>query len=83
MSKALGRAYAQVGRYQDALPHLEAATKDDEDGDAHYQLARTLQALGRTADAEKALAEFQRRRQRNAPRETGAADKPLTLTPPK
>jgi predicted Zn-dependent protease len=79
---SLGRAYVQAGRYEAALPHLIAAAREDEDGDTHYQLARAYQAVGRTADAQKAMAEYQRLRQRTAP-SGGAADKALTLTPPK
>ena len=78
----LGRAYVQAGRYQDAVPHLTAAASADEDGETHYQLARAFQALGRAADAQKAMAEYQKRRERRAP--LAAAPAPtLTLTPPK
>jgi predicted Zn-dependent protease len=80
---SLGRAYVQAGRYDDALPHLTLAAKEDEDGDAHYQLARAFQALGRSVDAERAMAEYQKRRQRVASLGSGPADKPLALTPPK
>ncbi len=79
---SLGRAYLQTGRYQEALPHLNAAAREDEDGDVHYQLARAYQALERPIDAQRAMAEYQRRRERAAPTLSGdGADKPLT--PPK
>jgi predicted Zn-dependent protease len=79
---SLGRAYVQTGRYQEALSHLSAATRDDEDGDVHYQLARAYQALARPLDAKTAMAEYQRRREHAALKLSGdAADKPLT--PPK
>jgi predicted Zn-dependent protease len=58
---SLGRAYAQTGRFADALPHLEAARGIDEDGSVHYQLARAYQSTGRTDEATRALAEYQRR----------------------
>ena len=45
-----GRAYVLAGKYEEALPHLEVAAKQDEDGDMHLQLARAFQALQR-ADA--------------------------------
>jgi predicted Zn-dependent protease len=80
---SLGRAYVQVGRYEEALPHLNAAVREDEDGDTHYQLARALQALGRAAEAQKAMTEYQKLRQRAAPLASGTADRTLTLTPPK
>ena len=76
---ALGRAYVQAGRYEEALPHLIVAAKDDEDGETHLQLARAFQALGRAADAQKALADYKRLHERTAP--SGNAEK--ALTPPK
>jgi predicted Zn-dependent protease len=76
---SLGRAYVQAGRYEEALPHLTVAAKEDEDGETHLQLARTFQALGRPADAQKAMAEYQKRRQRTA--SSGNVER--TLTPPK
>jgi len=78
---SLGRAYVQVGRYADALPHLEASAGDDADGDVHLQLARTYQALGRAADAQKAMAEYQARKQQEAPPAPDEAPEPV-LTPP-
>jgi predicted Zn-dependent protease len=79
---SLGRAYVQAGRYQEALSHLEAAASQDDDGDVHYQLARAYQALERPGDAQKAMTEYQKRRERAAPAlAADAADKPLT--PPK
>ena len=78
---SLGRAYVQAGRYQEALSQLRAAASEDEDGDVHYQLARAYQALDRPADAQRAMTEYQTRRDRAAPKPSGDADKPLT--PPK
>jgi predicted Zn-dependent protease len=79
---SLGGAYVQTGRYEEALPHLRAAAREDETGDVHYQLARAFQALQRPDEAQKALAEYQKRRERAGPELPGdAADKPLT--PPK
>jgi predicted Zn-dependent protease len=76
---ALGRAYVQSGSYEQAVKHLNAAAKDDESGDVHYQLARAFQALGRQEDARAALAEYQKRHQRAAePTPTDAV-----LTPPR
>jgi predicted Zn-dependent protease len=79
---SLGRAYVQTGRYEEALSHLKTAASEDEDGDVHYQLARAYQALERPVEAQKAMTEYQKRRERAAPKLSGdAADKPLT--PPK
>jgi predicted Zn-dependent protease len=76
---SLGRAYVQAARYEDSLPHLTAAAREDADGDVHLQLARAFQALGRPADAQKAMAEYQKLRRRAA--SSGTVE--TTLTPPK
>jgi predicted Zn-dependent protease len=62
----LGRAYALVGREKDAVPHLEKALAVDEDGSLHLQLARAYRAAGRTADAERTLAQWERLRKARA-----------------
>ena len=63
---ALGRAYALVGRAAEAVPHLEQALQIDEDGSLRLQLARAYRAAGREADAERALAEWERFRKARA-----------------
>jgi predicted Zn-dependent protease len=78
---SLGRAYVQAGRYADALAHLEAAAADDETGDVHFQLARAYQALQRPGDAQKAMAEYQKRHAQQAV-EAPTDPKEETLTPP-
>ncbi len=77
----LGRAYVQAGRYAEAVPHLEASVEADQDGDMHYQLARAYQALGRVEDAQKAMAEYQKRRSAAAPPPSEVTDDPV-MTPP-
>ena len=67
------------GAIPGGAPASRVAAREDVDGDAHLQLARAFQALGRPADAQKAMAEYQKRHQRTAP--SGNAEK--TLTPPK
>lgn len=53
----LGRIAAAEGRHEDAVGHLEKAVAlFPELGAAHYALARSYRALGRTAEAERALA---------------------------
>ena len=75
----LGRAYALVGRGQEAVPHLEKALAVDEDGSLHLQLARAYRAAGRSADAERTLAQWERlRKARDEPTAPGARP----LTPP-
>ena len=56
---ALARAYLQVGRQADAIPHLKAALETDEDGSLHYQLARAYQATGQPVLAKQMMAKYQ------------------------
>jgi predicted Zn-dependent protease len=80
-SISLGRAYVQAGRYADAVPRLEAGAAEDEDGEVHLQLARAYQALQRTDDARKAMAEYQKRHPQDAAEPP--TEKPdEALTPP-
>ena len=72
----------QAGRFEAALPHLEAAAPEDDDGDVHYQLARAFQALQRTDDAKAAMAEYQKRHQEQAAEEPAGGTGDEVLTPP-
>lgn len=54
----LGKAYLELGRHADAIPHLEAAIASD--ANLLLPLSRCYRAVGRTAEAEKALAEYQK-----------------------
>ena len=59
----LGRALIALGQPAQALPRLEAAIKLNAENEvAHYQIAQAYRALGKTAEQEKALAEFTRLR---------------------
>ena len=59
----LGRTLLALGQPEQALPPLQAAVKSHPENDvAHYQLAQGYRALGKTAEHEKALAEFTRLR---------------------
>jgi predicted Zn-dependent protease len=78
---SLGRAFVQAGRYDEAVPLLEAAAADDENGDVHYQLARAYQALQRADDARRAMAEYQKRHQPENTDSPGDT-KDEALTPP-
>lgn len=71
----LGRALLQLGRPEEALAPLKAALVADADGSLHFQLGRAYQLLGRTPEAQQALAEYQKRRAA-----TSAAD--ITITAP-
>jgi predicted Zn-dependent protease len=78
---SLGRAYLQAGRYADAIPLLEAAAANDGDDELHLQLARAYQALQRTEDARRAMAEYQKRHRQDG-EEPSAEKKEEALTPP-
>ena len=59
----LGRALISLGQPAQALPRLEAAVKRNPENDiAYYRIAQAYRALGKTAEQEKALAEFTRLR---------------------
>lgn len=59
----LGRTLVALGEPERAVPPLLAAAKEDPaDPVVQYQLAQAYRALGRTADQERALAEFARLR---------------------
>jgi tetratricopeptide (TPR) repeat protein len=87
----LGRTLVALGRPAEALPHLQAALKGNPENDvALYQAAQAYRALGKQAEQEKALAEFDRVRSLAARRaSTVPESKPevtrqaLDLKPPK
>ena len=59
----LGRTLIALGLPAEALPRLHAATKQNPENEvAYYQLAQAYTALGKSAEQEKALAEFTRLR---------------------
>jgi predicted Zn-dependent protease len=62
---ALGMVYALLHRNAEAVPHLEKALSLDDDGSLHYSLARAYQAAGNSAQARKAMQEYQQIRQKN------------------
>jgi predicted Zn-dependent protease len=77
---ALGRAYVQAGQFEKAIPPLQAAAETDEDGSLHYQLARALQAVGRTEEAKAALAVYQEHQAAGA--NPDLSGRPVELGPP-
>jgi tetratricopeptide (TPR) repeat protein len=66
----LGRGLADLGMYQEAADHLEKAVKIASQGEvarrAFYKLAQVYRNLHRPADAQNALAEFQKLTDRTA-----------------
>lgn len=76
---ALGRALLQQGDASGAIQNLEAAKKLDPNRDTTYfQLSQAYRRVGRMADAEQALATYQRliETSRRRRRESLEADKP-------
>ena len=59
----LGRTLSALGQHEEALLSLQAAVKGNPANEvAYYQMATAYRALGRTAEQQKALAEFTRLR---------------------
>ena len=57
----IGRTLMQLHRPQEAEPYLKRSIElDPFTAAAHYRLSLVYRAAGRTADAQKELAEFQR-----------------------
>jgi tetratricopeptide (TPR) repeat protein len=55
----LGSAYSRLARYDQAVSEFQAALRlGGEQPEIYYQLARTLGALGRTEDRQRALTRF-------------------------
>lgn len=74
-----GRALVQLGRFADAIPHLEMVLKEDEDGSLHYQLARAYQGTGQAEKAKPLLQKYQEMQKATQPPDTGP---PPAITPP-
>jgi Putative Zn-dependent protease, contains TPR repeats len=56
---SLGLALARLGKYPQAIRHLEKSLELDEDGSLHYQLARAYQSAGAPEKARAAMAQYQ------------------------
>jgi tetratricopeptide (TPR) repeat protein len=71
----LGRTLISLGQPAQAIPKLQAAIAQNPANEvAYYQLSLAYRALGRTADQEKALAEFTRLRNAASKRSADVAD---------
>ena len=57
---ALGRAYMQLGRDADAIPHLKQALPLDNDGSLSYQLAQAYRSTGNREAAVPLLEQYQK-----------------------
>jgi len=56
---SLGLALARLGKYAEAVRHLEKSLELDDDGSLHYQLERAYQAAGLGEKARAAMAQYQ------------------------
>lgn len=58
---AIERIYFAEGRFEDGLKHLQDAVRlDPTDPAPHYRMATVFRRLGKSAESQRALAEFQR-----------------------
>lgn len=60
---ALGKAYSELNRFAEAIPHLEAAVSLDPD--LYLPLSRAYKATGRAADADRALQNYKKQANQN------------------
>jgi hypothetical protein len=70
----------QLGRFADAIPHLETVLPEDEDGSLHYQLARAYQGTGQAEKAKPLLQKYQELQRASQP--TANSGPPPAITPP-
>ena len=75
-----GRALVQLGRFAEAIPHLETVLAEDEDGSLHYQLARAYQATGQAEKAKPLLQKYQEMQRAAQP--AANSGPPPAITPP-
>lgn len=77
----LGRVLITQGKADLALPHLQKAVSLNSGNEvSHYQLSQAYRALGRTAEQQKSLTEFQRLRAEKARRDEKADLSPREVT---
>lgn len=62
---SLASAYVRLGRFRDAIPHLETALPLDRDGALRYQLVQAYQNAGETKKAAILLEEYKKIRSSN------------------
>lgn len=60
----LGRAYLHLGQFEDAARELQLALPADVQGDIHFQFATALRKTGRNSEADEALRQSTRLRER-------------------
>ncbi|NUR52810.1 MAG: tetratricopeptide repeat protein [Acidobacteria bacterium] len=78
----LARTLIALGQPADAVPRLDAAIKANPENEvAYYQLAQAYRALGKTAEQEEALADFNRVRSLRAQRTAAVPQPKRDVTP--
>jgi tetratricopeptide (TPR) repeat protein len=75
-----GRALVQLGRFAEAIPHLEQVLAEDDDGSLHYQLARAYQGTGQAEKAKPLLEKYQQMQRAAQP--AANSGPPPAITPP-
>jgi tetratricopeptide (TPR) repeat protein len=78
---SLGLALSRLGRYAEAVRHLERSLASDDDGSLHYQLARAYQAAGAVEKARVAMNRYQEILKRSQ-QEKEAAQRETQIGPP-
>jgi tetratricopeptide (TPR) repeat protein len=78
---SLGLSLSRVGKFAEAVQHLEKALDLDEDGSLHYQLSRAYQASGETAKAKAALTAYQELLRKDQQRKEEAAKEAQIVAP--
>ena len=75
---SLGLALSRLGKFTEAVRHLERSLELDEDGSLHYQLARAYQAAGLSEKARATMAQYEQIIKSNQhPKETAERDEPV------
>ena len=78
---SLGLALSRLGKFPEAIPHLEKSIGLDDDGSLHYQLARAYQAAGDATRARTAMAQYQDLLKKNQEQKEEAARETMIAPP--
>jgi tetratricopeptide (TPR) repeat protein len=78
---SLGLALSRLGKFAEAIPHLEKSLELDDDGSLHYQLARAYQAAGDATKARTAMTQYQELLKKNQQQKEEAA-RETQIAPP-
>jgi tetratricopeptide (TPR) repeat protein len=70
-----------LGKFAEAVSHLERAQELDDDGSLHYQLARAYQAAGNAVKAQAAMAQYQELQKKNQEQKEEAAREAQIVAP--